>query len=216
MSRLLSPPPWQTVGRNTVALALLVIASCQQKGGRPEPVEPSAPVRILHFYSASAEVAPGQAATICYGVENASAVRLDPPLEKLVPMFNRCFQVTLSRTTRFTLTAEGRDGSTASESFTVRVRGAQPASAPPQQAEQRRMIRLFASSAEEIRSGQTATLCYGVEGAASVRVEPYGLPLKPAEKFCFLVRPAVTTTYVLSATAPDGRQEQAQLTVRVR
>lgn len=216
MSRVRSAHRWHTVIPAVVALPLLVIASCRQKGSRPEPAEPSAPVRILHFYSASAEVPAGRPITICYGVENARAVRLDPPVEKLVPMFNRCFQVTLSRTTRFTLTAEGRDGSTASESFTVQVRGAQPASAPPQPAEQRRMIRLFASSAEEIRSGQTATLCYGVEGAASVRVEPYGLPLQPAEKFCFLVRPAATTTYVLTATAPDGRQEQAQLTVRVR
>ncbi len=190
---------------------LLALAACRTP---PEatPTKPAPPpVRILHFYASAPEVAAGQSVTICYGVENARAVRLDPPVEPLKPLFNRCFPVSPSRTTTYTLTAEGADGGTASASFTVRV----GASAEPRR-EPEGMIRLFAASAEEVRPGETVTLCYGVAGAASVRVEPYGRPLEPAEKYCFLVKPPATTTYVLTATAADGRREQAQLIVRVR
>lgn len=196
-------------------VALLLALSACRTQPEASPAKPApAPVRILHFYASAPEVAAGEAVTICYGVENARAVRLDPPVEQLKPLFNRCFPVSPSRTTTYTLTAEGAGGGTASASFTVRVRSSGASSEPPRQAEG--MIRLFAASAEEVRPGETVTLCYGVAGAVSVRVEPYGLPLEPAEKYCFLVKPPATTTYVLTATAADGRREQAQLIVRVR
>jgi hypothetical protein len=196
------------------AALVLALAACgtQPEARRTKPAP--APVRIVHFYASAPEVAAGQAVTICYGVENARAVRLDPPAEPLKPLFNRCFSVSPKRTTTYTLTAEGPDGRTASASFTVRVRTSGASREPPREAEG--MIRLFAASAEAVRPGETVTLCYGVAGAVSVRVEPYSLPLAPAEKYCFLVKPAATTTYVLTATAADGRREQAQLIVQVR
>jgi len=202
------------MGLRALVAVLVVLAGCRTKPEAGPAAAGVAPVRILHFYASAPEVAAGQTVTICYGVENAARVRLDPPVEPLKPLFNRCFAVSVSRTTTYTLTAEGSDGRTVSESFTVRVGGPSPSRERPAEAEG--MIRLFAASAEEVRSGETVTLCYGVAGAASVRVEPYSLPLQPAEKYCFLVKPAATTTYVLMATGPDGRSEQARLTVRVR
>ncbi|MCS6951611.1 MAG: hypothetical protein RMK57_03670 [Bryobacterales bacterium] len=200
-------------------LAAVSLVSCQQERTELAPKPAAAPVKILHFYASPSHIEPGSAVTVCYGVENARSVRLDPPVESLAPVFHRCFQVAPSRTTTYTLMAEGGDGTTARASFTIHVVSARAAAelATPTEAESpREMIQLFAASAAEIPPGQPVTLCYGVHGAASVQVEPYGLPLKPAERFCFSVRPAVTTTYVLTATASDGRQEQAQLTVRVR
>jgi hypothetical protein len=202
------------MGLRSPVVLLLVLAGCRTEPEAGPPPAGAAAVRILHFYASAAEVAPGQTVTICYGVENAASVRLDPPVEPLKPLFNRCFAVSVSRTTTYTLTAEGPDGRRVSESFTVRVRGSGPSRERPPETEG--MIRLFAASAEEVRSGETVTLCYGVVGAASVRVEPYGLPLEPAERYCFLVKPAATTTYVLTATGADGRSERAQLIVRVR
>ncbi len=202
------------MGLRALVVLLVLLAGCRTDPEAGPPPAGAAPVRIVHFYASAAEVAAGQTVTICYGVENAANVRLDPPVEPLEPLFNRCFAVSVSRTTTYTLTAEGPDGRTVSESFTVRVRGSGPSRQRPPEAEG--MIRMFVASAEEVRSGETVTLCYGVVGAATVRVGPYGLPLQPAEKYCFLVKPAATTTYVLTATGPDGRIEQAQLIVRVR
>ena len=168
------------------------------------------PPKILQFYGSAGETVAGAPVTICYGVENARAVRLEPAVEKLTPSFNRCFQVTPDRRTTYTLTAEGADGRTVSESFTVSVSG-RPAAVSNAQ-----MIRFFATSSAEIGAGQTSTLCYGVAGAKSVKVEPQVQQLKLSDRSCFLVKPAQTTTYKLTATSPGGRVEFAELTVTVK
>jgi hypothetical protein len=81
-------------------------------------------LRILHFYPGKGEVAPGEALLICYGVRDAKAVRIDPPVEQIRPMWNRCLTVMPTRTTTYRLRAEGFDGDIVSASFTVEVRGA--------------------------------------------------------------------------------------------
>src|SRR5262245_8201386 len=57
-----------------------------------------------------------------HGVVNATAVRLDPPVEKVWPAVARCFQVTPASTTRYTLTAEGAQRTTVSESIEIAVK----------------------------------------------------------------------------------------------
>ncbi|MEO8026657.1 MAG: hypothetical protein ABI823_09285 [Bryobacteraceae bacterium] len=79
-------------------------------------------VKILQFYAAAKEVAPGGKVLICYGVVNAAAVRLDPPVEKVWPAVSRCFEAAPSVDTRYTLTAEAADHKTVSESFEIAVR----------------------------------------------------------------------------------------------
>ncbi len=56
-------------------------------------------LKILDFYASPATVRRGQSATICYGVNAAASVRLDPPVEQLHPAFSHCFQVAPSRDT---------------------------------------------------------------------------------------------------------------------
>jgi hypothetical protein len=94
--------------------------------GAPVTVDPMAKygsgIRIVQFYSASREIARGGNTLLCYGVVNAKAVRLDPPVDKVWPAESRCFSVAPAGTTRYTLTAEGTDHKTAAESIEIVVK----------------------------------------------------------------------------------------------
>jgi hypothetical protein len=79
-------------------------------------------VKILQFYAARGEVRKGDRVIVCYGVENAKAVRLDPPVEEVEPSPVRCFNAFPKRTTTFKLTATGKDGREVSASCTVPVK----------------------------------------------------------------------------------------------
>ena len=78
-------------------------------------------VKILQFYSRSGKIAGGGKSLLCYGVVNAAAVRLDPPVELVWPALSRCFEVAPAKTTRYRLTAEGQDHTTVSESLEIVV-----------------------------------------------------------------------------------------------
>lgn len=79
-------------------------------------------VKILHFYASPREIAPGEKSLVCYKVVNATAVRLDPPVERVWPAVSRCFEVTPDKTTRYTFTAEGAKQSAVSESIEIAVK----------------------------------------------------------------------------------------------
>jgi len=68
----------------------------------------------------------------------------------------------------------------------------------------------------EIRRGQTAQVCFGVANAKSVTLEPQSSPVWPSHSLCVDVKPTKTTTYTLTATAPDGKSLSQQVTVAVR
>jgi hypothetical protein len=79
-------------------------------------------LKILQFYTMQPEISAGQKALLCYGVVNATAVRLDPPVESVWPSVSRCFEVKPAKTTRYTFSANGADGATASESVEIIVK----------------------------------------------------------------------------------------------
>jgi hypothetical protein len=79
-------------------------------------------VKILQFYGGAREIAPGAKVLVCYGVVNATALRLDPPVEKVWPALSRCFEVTPAKSTHYTLTAEGAEHTTVSESIEIAVK----------------------------------------------------------------------------------------------
>jgi len=79
-------------------------------------------VKILQFYTGNGTITKGGKALLCYSVVNATAVRLDPPVESVWPAMSRCFEVAPARSTRYTLTAEGADHKTASETLEVVVK----------------------------------------------------------------------------------------------
>jgi hypothetical protein len=85
--------------------------------------KPSTGVRILHFYSSRGALKRGEKAILCYGVENARSVRIEPGLGDLSPSRNRCLDIVPKKDTKYTLTAEDVDGHAVSESFVVNVTG---------------------------------------------------------------------------------------------
>lgn len=87
------------------------------------------PVRILQFYASVGTLAPGQKAQLCYGVENAKAVRISPMLQGVYPTHSHCLEIVPEHTTHYTLQAEGFDGTVAIRSFTLAVQ-AVPARTP--------------------------------------------------------------------------------------
>ncbi len=98
----------------------------RRNAGTPAPVpqvvqDEGTGVRILQFYTPAAEVAKGASTNICYGVQNARAVQINPPVEQVWPSLSRCFAVSASATTTYRLTAEGNDGRKVSAEFTLKV-----------------------------------------------------------------------------------------------
>ncbi len=150
----------------------------------------------------------------CYGVENARAVHIEPAVEALEPGYNRCFYIPVQSTTTYRLSAAGMDGSTATQSLTVKVKAA-PRKETITVANRGLFTMIFAS-APEISPGDSVTLCYGAPEAKTVRVDPPVEELKPAERHCFQVKPERTTSYTFTATSKLGNAETAVLSVKVR
>lgn len=78
-------------------------------------------LKILDFYASPKTIRRGQSATICYGVNAAQSVRLDPPVEELHPAYSRCFQVTPRHDTAYKLTVVDRAGHTLTQDLSIQV-----------------------------------------------------------------------------------------------
>lgn len=83
-------------------------------------------LKIIQFYSAAADVIEGTPATMCYGVLNATSVRIEPPVDGVGVALNRCVQVAPRKETKYTLFAEGRDGAVLSQSIVIRTHPRSP------------------------------------------------------------------------------------------
>jgi hypothetical protein len=164
--------------------------------------------RILHFYVSPPAVGSGQDATLCYGVEYAEAVALEPPVRKIVPGMNRCFTFAPERSGTYRLRASGPGGEVTAE-FDLEVL---PASQPPP--EERPIITAFAASQRSVTPGVPVTLCYTAEGADSVRIDPPVQALEPGQH-CFIIKPARTTAFKLTATRGE-QTDEATATVTVQ
>jgi hypothetical protein len=111
-----------------VALGLLIamwgMARMRTPGDawvRQRPTSPPG-VKITQFYASVGTLIRGEKALLCYGVENARAVRILPQLDGLVyPSPNHCLQIVPKHTTHYVIQAEGFDGRVAIQSFTLPV-----------------------------------------------------------------------------------------------
>jgi hypothetical protein len=80
-------------------------------------------LKITQFYASQKEVARGESIQICYGVENARSVRMEPPIEEqLPPLPAKCVSFAPKRSTTLTLVAEGDKGGEATASITIKVK----------------------------------------------------------------------------------------------
>lgn len=73
----------------------------------------------------------------------------------------------------------------------------------------------FYAIPDVIRPGDHASLCYGVSGAQSVRIEPSTEALHPALSYCLQVSPGKDTEYKLIAEDSAGHSETSTATIRV-
>src|ERR1051325_10771561 len=102
-------------------LSVLLLAGCQKPSTSPRQAATEEPIRITMFYASAPAVPIGDSTLLCYGVANAVAVRLEPPVEQLKPALTRCFSVSPAQATTYKLTAEDRQGRTASQSVEIKV-----------------------------------------------------------------------------------------------
>jgi hypothetical protein len=77
---------------------------------------------ILGFNAAEKEVSSGGRVLMCYGVSNATAVKIEPGVEPIKPALQHCLEVFPKKTTTYTLTASDDKGNTKSKTLLIRVR----------------------------------------------------------------------------------------------
>ena len=79
-------------------------------------------VKILNFSLDPGVIRRGQESELCYGVSNAKMVTIEPTVKAdLYPAMNRCFKISPSRTTKYTLTAADAQGHSESVSLELQV-----------------------------------------------------------------------------------------------
>jgi hypothetical protein len=67
-------------------------------------------LKVLNFYASPAEVRRGSRALVCYGVSNATAVRIEPAAGETWPSTGRCMEVTATKDTEYKMTAQDAAG----------------------------------------------------------------------------------------------------------
>jgi len=178
--------------------------SCTSAGRSSAEKTSQDPVRITQFYASKAAIPRGEDVLLCYGVENATAVRITPPVEQLRPALSRCFTVAPVQTTTFTLTAEDRSSKTISQSATVTVTAPLP------------HFNDLSISSKEVEPGQPVTFCFKAINATAVRGGP-GRFLRggSASADCLLDNPRKTTAYHLVIEGAGGQTDEANIIVKV-
>jgi len=78
-------------------------------------------LKILSFSATPGAVGRGERVLLCYGVNNAKTVRIDPFVDGVGPALSRCVETHPRRTTEYTITAADNSGHSASEKLTVTV-----------------------------------------------------------------------------------------------
>jgi hypothetical protein len=190
---------------------IVLLAACSKEQAPPPAAGKAKPkhAKILQLAAGTNQVVKGESLTLCYGVEDAKSVRLDPPEEELGVSRNRCIAVSPKKNTVYTLIAKGEDGEEVREQFPVSVVGAAPSSA---NAQQTLLIRSF--DVMQGNPGQPTQLCYQTKGAVSVRINPAVKTLEPAESpRCFPISIASKTTFLLTASDAAGHIDRMQVTV---
>ena len=78
------------------------------------------------------------------------------------------------------------------------------------------LFSVFSSDRARLTKGEQTQLCYGVENAESVKIEPpVGADLKPSYRKCIEISPKATTTYKITASDSKGHSKSESLTVKV-
>ncbi|MCC6264887.1 MAG: hypothetical protein IT169_15020 [Bryobacterales bacterium] len=202
---------------------MLLLASCASQGPNPgADANAGAAVKILSFYPGQPAFAPGDQAQVCYGVENALSVRLEPPVAEIRPLTTKCVWFKPTGSMKLTLVASGADGKEARGTIDITVKAGAPpaATVPPEETSGASipsggsLIETFVATTTSIPPGGGATVCYVLREPATVTLQPPSGELGGDLKKCILLRPTTTTTYTLTAAA-GAKTDSATVTIRV-
>jgi len=185
----------------------LLLAGCSAPAPPAKPAEkpaPPSPVRITQFYASPTKPPKGEKTLICYGVENATELRLDPPVEKVWPALSHCFDLVPVKPVTYTLTAL-RGTEQVSQSITV-----QPG--PPAV----KLVDVTVSSIQ-VSPGQQVTVCFHASNAVNVTIHPgEWIPPHSNGVGCVGDQPNKTTVYTVTATGESGDTASEKVTVKVK
>ena len=178
--------------------SLLPAPKSEQKAPAPVPSP-----KITQFYATLPKMQPGDKELLCYGVENAIEVYLEPPRQQLTASLSRCVEVVPSKNTVYRLTAESADGQKVTQDVTVTVGAARA-----------KIVEVRVNNLNAKR-GETVSLCWSVSSAQSVTIDPIGFKAGSGAYACTTHQPKETTTYVVTAHGADGDQDSEKVTVKV-
>ncbi len=165
--------------------------------GGPITVTTSGQPPVINSFDASPpSISAGGSSTLTWKVSGATTVSIDQGIGNVALTGSRA--VMPSVTTVYTLTATNAAGVSATATTQVIVSGAPspptPAGLP--------VVNSFTASPPSITAGSSATLSWNVSNATSVTIDP-GVGTF-ASSGTTIVLPAVTTTYILTATNVAG------------
>jgi len=78
-------------------------------------------LHIMNFYATPGVIRPGDSSTICYGVNGATKVRIEPPIEEVRPALNHCLKATPRADTEYKLIAEDGAGHSVTQNLFLKV-----------------------------------------------------------------------------------------------
>ena len=168
-------------------------------------VSPVGTPRILQFSLNPTTINPGGASQLCWNVENATSVTIQPGIGTVKN--SDCVTVTPSATTTYTLTANTGTGTataTATATATLTVGGVK--------------VLTFSQSPEfSQRAGDPVVLTWTTSGATSVQITGFGAPSDtlPANG-SITVNPITNVDYTLTAYGPGGQTVSVTIHVFVR
>jgi hypothetical protein len=176
-----------------VAMLALSLSGCNSR--------PATPVRITQFRVNPTLIPKGIPGRLCYGVENAVKLELNPAVEDLLPAVERCIDIMPVESATWTLTAYGEDGSKVAKSLDVRVGNPAP------------RVSDLSATPTEIRRGSKVEVCFKVENASKVKVSQGRFD---ARTNCLTDSPRKTTTYKITALGTNREEDTGTVTVKVR
>lgn len=113
---------WSRYESNREATRAAEEKAAAAERARNQEITDNGALTFTTFYASDAVIHRGQSTQMCYGVINATTVKLDPPVEDLKPTERHCFDIHPTKTTTYTITATNASGQSKQVSLTVHVK----------------------------------------------------------------------------------------------
>ena len=177
-----------------------------------QPVNPAQPApasfnlpTVTLFAVTPANIMSGNGATLTWDIGNSYDVAIEPGFGIIRPRGSQ--PVNPPFTTTYKLTANNSEGSILATT-TLTVSGTPPSVDTP-------VVKSFTADPYVIRKGESSVLKWQTIGGSSIVIDKELSSMYWPAEGTTRVSPAVTTTYMLTVTSPDGGQFQT-VTVNVR